>query len=378
MDKIEKWDYSLIFVIITELCAPHTLVGSIALLLFAIITIIEVRKYGPFRYNRILTYYIIFIIIAWLNIKFGYTINRPASQKLLYTLLICLVFSFLIVQYIKYTTKEQLCKVIYVAAVVSCACILFLTYVRTHSFVLRGGEEDNGINSNLCAVFSSFAILLRFCYSRCSKMDYFFFLFMLCFSALAGTRKAYIVLLMAWMIFTLLNKPSEIVRNLAVVGFVGSVALWAVMNIPFLYDNIGVRFETLFDMAQGGEGEASERARERFIEGGWYYILQKPWEGYGIDTFRSIFRLYSHNNYIEVLFSLGIPGLVAFYMMYIDVIIKAIVTRLLTKSASSALSIGLLCSTLFSHYAMVIYYSRVSFIMLFVMYAMSRNEEEEI
>lgn len=384
MEKMGKnttfnaWDISLVLVIITELCLPHTLVSNVSLFLFATLAVKETSINVFLKINRVIFYYLLFFLYALIHYELGYADVPQLTKKILSTVFLCLFFSNLFCIYLRQTSIDKLRYIVFVSALLSCCLILVLTYLRIGTFVLRSEEEENGINSNTCAVFSAFAIVWTLCTSKIDKRIIIGTLVMLAFSALAGTRKSYIMVMMGWMIFTFLNKPSKIVRNITIVGIISTIAFWAVMNIPFLHENIGVRFETLFAMQQGEEGEASERTREYLIELGLYYINQDPWTGHGLDCFRDLHGLYAHNNYIELLYDIGIPGTILYYLMYIHLIKCAIINRTKGEIVLSSLAIGLLITTLFIHYAQVVYYSRVSLIMLFSMYAMTKKSNENI
>jgi O-antigen ligase len=65
--------------------------------------------------------------------------------------------------------------------------------------------------------------------------------------------------------------------------------------------------------------DISTASRLFYIIDGLEKILQRPLFGYGIGSFRYNYSLYSHNNYIEVAYSLGIIGLLIYYNIYFNI-----------------------------------------------------------
>lgn len=68
--------------------------------------------------------------------------------------------------------------------------------------------------------------------------------------------------------------------------------------------------------------DSSFNTRESMITIGVHLFQSKPILGYGIDNFRFIspFGTYSHNNYIELLISIGVIGLLFYYRIYYKII----------------------------------------------------------
>lgn len=138
-------------------------------------------------------------------------------------------------------------------------------------------------------------------------------------SILSGSRKSIIIVLATLFIFVLRASKSHRIRNLMLAVILLGAALYAIYNIPFLYDRIGYRFQGLLDMMFAEGGDNSSRIRQNMIQVGMEAFYQKPILGYGLNGFATIYgafsgkSVYAHNNYIEILVSTGLVGLVVYY-----------------------------------------------------------------
>lgn len=363
--NVRLWDILFVFVMITEFCASHSLLNNISLVLFCILSIIRCLEMKTLKTSIIFLFYAVLIFIGWLNIDLDNSISPANSHRLLTTLYIDLVFIVCAYQYMYHTDKEKLMKCALIAAILGSVYVLTVTFLITGTFILRGNGESTGINANALAVCNAFVVVCMLAKKK-SWLQYTLILFLLLFCVLAGTRKALLVAIIGYVFFILLNNPSRIAKNVAIVTMTCCIAIWLIFNVPFLYDKIGVRFETLIDMMQGGKGAASEETRSRFIEAGMYKFNQRPMEGHGIGTFGTIYGTYSHNNYVELLFSLGIPGVVAYYSIHFYLAVIGILHYKKYRSYTFCLGIALLIAITTIDYAMVTYYERSGLILILI------------
>ena len=139
--------------------------------------------------------------------------------------------------------------------------------------------------------------------------------------ALSGGRKFFIVpimLLCAMLVFKSDNSGRKrVFRNIGIVLLIISGVFWAVFNVPAIYNQVGVRLEGLFDaFSNNGNGEASALIRKEMIITGFNGWKSSPLWGFGINSFvlKTSFGAYSHNNYIELLFDLGLIGFSIYYV----------------------------------------------------------------
>ena len=109
---------------------------------------------------------------------------------------------------------------------------------------------------------------------------------------------------------------------------------------------------------------------------------QHPIVGCGTDCFQflSSFQAYSHNNYVELLANNGIIGAVAYYWIYIYIIIKSLRRIIRYHDDSSILILTITVVTLLLDYGEVSYYNKMTYIYISwsLIYLKKRDKEERL
>lgn len=141
------------------------------------------------------------------------------------------------------------------------------------------------------------------------------------FTLISGTRKA-VVIPIIFAIMIIASKNRKNIIKLIKYGILFSVFIILIyniiMNVDSLYSIIGHRMESLL-LGTSSVQDNSMIERELMREYAWQLFLQKPIIGNGAGTFRDFFvnisgkYLYSHNNHLELLSSLGLIGYSVFY-----------------------------------------------------------------
>ena len=148
------------------------------------------------------------------------------------------------------------------------------------------------------------------------------------------------------------------------------ILYYALLNISFLYNTIGFRIEQYMMGIQGYQFlNVSDRTRVNLIKLGWEWFKGRPWIGYGMSTFSTLYvqnggyrALYAHNNYIELLVGTGIVGFTIYYLGYIKCIRGIFKTQ---DSDIKGFSIALIGSI------MIIEYSLVSYMVMSILFPIS-------
>lgn len=330
----------------------------------------------------------LFIFYGALNIVAGNVIDNDVAKTMVISLTLNLIMTFCIVQYIYLT--QNVYKVLkiteYSIFIISLLVVLFSLSTITES---RLGEELNTINSNRLGILCGFSIILCLYFINEYKANKTWYILKICLYLLVilltGSRKSLLMILFAFLLLSIIKGPKAFLTFLASSIFIVAVLYFVLMEIPLFYNIIGHRFEDLFEFFETNTTEdKSIIDRQALIKIGWQYILKKPWTGYGYDCFKTIsglgwdghFFYYSHNNYIELLFSGGIVGFTLYYLALIYLLISIVKKIKYNKCVQYLLII--LLSKLVIEYTYISYYERIdSYIVAILLGVMLSVKKED-
>jgi O-antigen ligase len=178
--------------------------------------------------------------------------------------------------------------------------------------------------------------------------------------------------------------PNRKFRKLFIAVIVALMGLLLLMNVPFLYRIAGSRIENAFLYFLTGEtNEASMSTRNWLIQIGMKYVRLRPKTGYGLDNFKVITnysQLYSHNNYVEILFSSGLIGFCIFYSKYIILLVKQL--RIKTDRSNESFVTGkmLLCLfviiTIFEYWFVTYFERSILILHVFILAFIKMNKDK--
>ncbi|MCM1141145.1 MAG: O-antigen ligase family protein [Muribaculum sp.] len=148
---------------------------------------------------------------------------------------------------------------------------------------------------------------------------------------ISGGRKTTVAVIACLFLFLLFKRDAfnrhKFMRNVILALCSIFIIFYAIFNIPLLYDLIGKRFEGLFSLLTGNAAQVSgDDMRRRMITMAYEGWLQSPFFGHGIDSFKAYnlattgHHYYAHNNYLELLYDVGIIGFAIYYWIYFYII----------------------------------------------------------
>lgn len=143
--------------------------------------------------------------------------------------------------------------------------------------------------------------------------------------------------------------------------------------------------EGLFNLLSGeGEADYSALSRADMIDYGLQQWLYSPIWGYGLDSFKYFYGLvtgvvsYSHNNYVELLFDLGLIGCILYYIFYLKILIKGLTLRNRLPSYARAFSVAVIVSFLIYEFGAVTYSSTPAILMIYMASMLQKLENFEV
>lgn len=141
------------------------------------------------------------------------------------------------------------------------------------------------------------------------------------------------------------------------------VVAYLIMNVSFLYDAIGYRFDGMASGNAEGVDMQSELMRQ-----GIEWFLQKPLFGWGIQAYQAMSPIgfYSHSNYVELLCNFGLFGTILYYSQLISCLNIMMKNR---KRAGHEIKLFLpLVSSLFILDIFAITFNQTAFVPLLIMF----------
>lgn len=364
-------NFGFLLWISTEYVFLHTIYSQLALLFFFGTVVLHIVYNHIFPLSKIYLLYLLFLITCCLNIWLGYSINPYESNKLIGTLWLNFIFLIFSYYYFYYQELSQIVDIMKVAALLISFVTWGVNYSITREFFFRG---SGGINANGMAVLNAFVISFLIITGKTvqtKNLVCIACLFLFC--VISGTRKSFIILFVMLSVFYCFRYPKKLPKYFLMGAFGLGIALFLLLKIPFLYNSIGVRIEALILFAQGGEGDSSLASRASYISLGMSHFKESPIWGNGINCFKTIpgaYGTYSHNNYVELLFSVGLVGTFSYYLLYLCTMIKGMTNYIKTKACGSVISIAVIISCLITDYAQVGYYDRSSLVFITLAMAM--------
>lgn len=373
--KLNNWDYIFIIWFLTDSLFNHTPIGMIGQLLFVAYSFYECYKKHQWKYSVFFGYYILFCIVTYGTIVLGHAIQPGVSKTMWNVVLRNMVFFYALYQYFLTLDLHKFLNIFKRLCVTSSSLILLITFLRTGTVFMREEGIDSGINANMQSMLDGFVCAFMFVLKDYKgKKNLLVILFLLLFIILSGTKKSIITIALIVSSTIIFKNPKHIFKNAIVLSFLGAVALVLLMKVPFIYDMIGNRFESMLAYFNDSniDVDASTKTRGRFIELGLIFWADSPIWGNGLNSFGYLWgdeTTYSHNNYVELLCCSGIMGLISYYLIYLYALVKTFVLFVRNNSIEILLSFCIVVTCLVNEYGLVTYFERTPYIMIILVYS---------
>lgn len=347
-----------------EILFERTTVSRLALMIFVGVTILLTNRPS---WSLQLTGYSLMALWSVMNIYFGYAQSNSTASAMTRTLFLNILFLFAFVCYYRYTKDiRQILKFYtWVALIFSIPCML-----GGIGSLLQGERLSIlGLNSNRIAMVFAYTIIILFYQllntSETKKRRQLLLLigWLLLAILLTGSRKGLLVPALGVYVLICARKPRSILKYTAIVAVVGGILLLLILNVEPLYKIIGHRVEAVLQyLRQEDYTEGSLATRDSFVLLGWEMSQYEPVWGYGLDCFRLLrgsFGTYSHNNYIEILYSLGWVGVIAYYTPFLIALFRLLANIKKHKSLI-CIMLAMFIPYLVCDYMNVTYFERLS------------------
>lgn len=233
---------------------------------------------------------------------------------------------------------------------------IFATRLRLIDF----NSNTIAINLGISFIFLIYKIMTA---ENRKIIDYLYAIILIIFILLTGSKKGILIILLAPGLLTMLMSKNKrkILINIIIVSVVCIIVYYMTMNFDIFYRILGKRIERFFITISEGETniDSSTSTRISMINYGLNIIKTNFLKGYGLSQYAimSPFRTYSHNNYIELMVSVGLIGTICYYMLPLFLLVKNIKYRKKLKILNCFVIFNLL--VLILDIALVSYYNRL-------------------
>jgi O-antigen ligase len=361
--KILLMDILFSILIVTNYAFEYSLLSQVSIISFVGYLLVISLKNGKLYFNKIMFLQILFIIYSLVVIYFGYSIDRSVSLLMIRSLTINFVMGLMIYNYVFF--RNDLHSVI---KILSYSILIFVIIVFLFStptlLTQRLGLIYFGNFVNVTAMASTIAIFiyifLYFDSNKIKKKYLFYICFLFIVIILTGSRKGIFMLIIGSFLELFLLFKKQRIKIVLLALFVIIFIYVAIVYIPFLNQLIGSRVQDFINLLLSGETEdGSLIDRNRYIELGLAYFKQSPYFGNGLNTFKLIEtnrNVYSHNNYIELLYGVGLIGFILFYLFIFG--IYYLTFKLMKKDTIGKVLFVVFTVILIVEYAYVDYYVR--------------------
>lgn len=365
---------------------PHV-VHSVIMYVFIFISFIYagISKKGISSFSIWYGLFLVYCCISYLFAEY-------TDSYTLYQVFVCWVIGYCVL-----INTDSIPKLIYVAKAYSFSSVILGLMIFIKKGIVgimamgnasgseRLGQELMGNANIFTAVYmyaAIFTIWLLVCTgNKKEKLLYFIILlFQLFLMSLSGGRKTIIIVFICFFLSQYLKNGSGIsaknIKTIVTTGILLVAVYFAVMNVDFLYNIIGSRFESMFEFfVEGKRGNQSEYARMQMIQLGLDYWTENPLFGHGLDSFK-YFNMYmgggfkySHNNYVELLYDFGLIGFVLYYSIYVYILKRTLRHK---RTFVSILVYMILIELLVFDFGGISYYTNGSIILLAIAFSASR------
>lgn len=235
-------------------------------------------------------------------------------------------------------------------------------------------DDVTNYNNYTSIISTSCVVALYYAIVEHRRRDWLPSLILLVILLLGGSRKNIVAIPMIAVLFSLFaGNGQKKVKTLLLLLSVVVAGFYLLETIPALAQ-IRSAMEGMFNGLFHGEGsdvDGSTQERMYLMQQGVQVWKEHPFLGVGWNNFRyyNDAQLYAHNNYIELLASLGIVGFLLYYAMFLRagyLFGSALWNRNFRKE--DALLLGFCANTLLTEFGAITLYNKERVVLLLVIF----------
>lgn len=336
---------------------------------------------------NLLAYIVVFAAYACLSRLWAesprLTINKSNA-------LVFIVAAMAVIVVCKYDelSIETVLKVIMYGGYTVGLYILFRYGLRGILTLMRNEQRLGAVlNANTLGMCVSYAMLINFyfiSYERRFRIQYLLMLPMLVILIATGSRKAVLILIAGvFALFVMKNFNNRKALNSLLKVLLGAILLavviYFVLKLPAL-SKISGRLKSMFIVLVGGGTRSTDGwLRVQYVKLGLQLFARHPILGIGLgnaNLYTSAYwghDHYLHNNYVELLATLGIVGTLLYYSMYLYILSIFWKKRKSGRDRDFDICMIILLVRLVMDYGAVFFYNKETYIFLLLFWIEARK-----
>ena len=404
--KLNLWSVVTIVYLICNItfCAGNlVIINSLSMYAFLAVSAVNIIANRYIKKNSTLLYYALFG--GFLLISILYSPNSPLSRQFandtLYDYVTMFVILFCISQYL--TTVERIKYVWYACFLggITLSLYVFSMYGASFWTVLKANSSAESynivrigtgfVNTNTIGIYCAMSVcigsfLLIYSSKKRAILNILYVLaIMICFiMAMASGSKKSILMIVSFFGLLMIYKQIGTRNILTLLKYI-ILAVILIAILVYLLEHVAIfsgisqRMVNMFEFYKTGKGGVSDLERTSFIKNGFSYWLQSPIWGNGLGSSVYYMGMYAHNNYIEILMSTGIIGVLLYYIPILKSFGQFIKKKkLLLEEYVNVFTLGfcILGVFLITGVAAVYYFDRYWMILMYSTIALINRREE--
>lgn len=344
-------------------------------------------------------YVLWFMLFNFLLCYYGNTSRFTGGYSWQYHMVLCLS-TLIMYEYLVYYQK---CKNIFgnflerVVLIATPLCAIYILakeydmiWNKIPSLIQGNGTyrlgSQSGWNSNSIALYfatlSIVTIYFIFEKTKNKKYNILSYVTQSIMILLTGSKKGLVLLILPLIALIFIRaKGTKLFKRLIWAVIILGIVLYIVFKVPFFYNVIGSRIESMLGtlgVISGNYGySASTEERTGMIKKGFEMFPVHPIVGWGWWAFAILsgYGTYSHCNYVEILVSMGILGFMVFYGFYLYLIIKNIINFSTTISKINLMI--MVCVLFIDSAAVTAYGDVITYLLLMIVEINGRNKRNK-
>ncbi|WP_441361525.1 O-antigen ligase family protein [Acholeplasma laidlawii] len=382
MIKVKFFTIIFNIYIVLDIAFKHTLFAQFGNLIILFLSLIFLVT-NKFKISIQNISIILLIVLSLVTVLFNISIDKPNSISMTITLITNLFVLLYLSNMSFKINSSRLIKIFTNSLVYSIPIIIFLEFFDSDltrlGYSISIFNQVLSINPNYIGYVFTFGLILSLHTmitvkdkSLTSITKQILFLIIILWT---GSRSSLIGLIVGIIILLIVsNYPHKKAILVATFSLI-LVLFLSIMYIDFLYNIIGYRISMIIQFILNNDiTDESIKSRLSFQLLGLDYFKNRMFLGYGLDNFRFLpgsYGTYSHNNYVELLVSLGIVGTFIYYIPHLTILIRVIRRPNMYRTLNIALVSTILILDLF----FITYFERFSLYLIMILLILSSKQK---